>query len=103
MPDSPLEGVRAKLHRAQTHFENISTEIKSLLGPGGYSEEVVGHHFENRELVIRAKAPKTVDSGLSLVLGDCVHNLRSALDHLVLQLAVINNRGKKRSARQRSR
>jgi hypothetical protein len=94
MADATLVGVRAKLLRAQTHLESINATVKSLLGPDGYSEDVVGHQFENRELVIRARAPKSVDSNLSLVIGDCVHNLRSALDHLVLQLAALKKRTK---------
>jgi hypothetical protein len=94
MSCAALVGVRSKLSRAQAHLTDVNARINSLLGPDGYSQEVVDTGFENRELVIRAKAPKTTDSTLSLVIGDCVHNVRSALDHLVLQLAVLNNRRK---------
>ena len=36
----------------------------------------------------RVRAPIPVD--LSLVIGDAVHNLRSALDHLAWQLVLAN-------------
>src|SRR5260370_40854892 len=46
-------------------------------------------HFrpDGGEVIVKARTPKPVDPELSVLIGDCVHNLRSALDYLVLQLA----------------
>jgi hypothetical protein len=87
-----LKAVRTKLARAREHFEDVNRTVKSFLGPDDYTQEVAEHEFLNgaRHLIVRAKEPKAVDARLSLVVGDCLHNLRSALDHLVLQLAVRN-------------
>lgn len=49
------------------------------------------------DFVLRLPAP---DSTLSLVVGDCVHNLRSALDHLVYSLAEFKSMSP-RSAKER--
>ncbi len=40
----------------------------------------------------RWKNPPVLDPDTELILGDCVHNLRSALDHLAYQLVVLNKR-----------
>jgi len=73
-------------------FRTHQRDCKILLGPEDYTQEIAGHQFhrEIQQLIVKAKAGKAIDPTLGLVIGDCVHNLRSALDHLVLQLAILN-------------
>jgi len=88
----PLDGVRAKIGRAQNHFDHIDTIVKSFLSPEDYTQEIAGHEFKDdwKQLIVRAKTPRPINPAFPLVIGDCIHNLRSALDHLVFQFAVLN-------------
>jgi hypothetical protein len=84
----PLEGVDRKLDRAEEHLNAIG----KLLRPYRYgSFHVVtqyGPNSTSRELVLRLPNP-----GLppSIIIGDCLYNMRSALDHLVWQLVELNH------------
>jgi hypothetical protein len=97
LPDDPkhspaLRGVRAKLRRAQDHFDDINSRINAVFStqPDGESAPIGSEVDENRQsITFRLQEVKPLDPDLPLVIGDCLHNLRSALDHLVLQLAVL--------------
>src|SRR6266478_7887938 len=83
-----LAGVRAKIEHAKQHFEQVNAIVRDFVARQDRAEGVAEHEFQNDgQLIVRAKAPEPPDPRLPLVVGDCVHNLRSALDHLVLQLA----------------
>jgi hypothetical protein len=43
--------------------------------------------------------PPVIDPNLPLIVGDCIHNLRSALDHLVFQLAILKGTGTEAAAK----
>ena len=45
---------------------------------------------ESKSYVFRVWGVKTPDPSWGLLVGDCVHNARSALDHLAYQLACLN-------------
>jgi hypothetical protein len=89
-----LASVRAKMARAQSHLDELFTVIDSLGRPGANVFEYVVGELANDEFVIRVGEILMPEPGLGPIIGDCVHNLRSALDHLVLQLAVLNSLGK---------
>jgi len=95
-----LAGVRAKIDRAQHHFIDLHERIRVALElPEGkdtsppYKTEVDGQ-FRQFLTIKRAKG-EPLDSALPLIVGDCIHNLRSALDHLIYQLAILNGCGAK--------
>lgn len=95
-----LAGIRAKIDRAQHHFIDLHERIKvALESPDGkntpppYKTEVEGQ-FRQFLIIKRAKG-EPLDPILPLIVGDCIHNLRSALDHLVYQLAILNGCGAK--------
>src|SRR5262245_21687376 len=89
MPDA-LEGFHAKIRRAKAHLETIETEIRRVIdvNTGAIVHETKdgarGHVFT----IQRVEQPA---SDLSAVIGDLVHNARSALDHLAFQLVVASN------------
>ncbi len=94
MPNAELAGVRAKIEWAKHHFEQVNAAIRSFLrpdelkhGPGKYRWQP-----EQRILTAYSDRPTPFDPALPLMVGDCIHNLRSALDLLVLQLAAINGK-----------
>jgi hypothetical protein len=54
---------------------------------------VINHHPERKSMVIKHGEVRANDAAWPLIVGDIVHNLRSALDHLVCQLAILNGNG----------
>lgn len=83
-----LEGPRAKLERAREHLDALGRELlpfsKSTTYPVRY-----GRDPQTNEHVWRIDPP-SVPIRVSLLAGDALHNLRSALDHLVWQLVLAN-------------
>jgi hypothetical protein len=83
----PLEGVRLKLARAEHHLETLHREITDFFGREPYSIS-----YERKpdagEHIYRVHVSETPPLALSVIIGDCLQNMRSALDHLVWQLAL---------------
>jgi hypothetical protein len=84
-----LDGVWAKLDRAAEHLTVLDEETAAFFESKPY---VVESEFEPdvTEYVVYIKPIRQPPLRLGLLLGDCAHNLRSALDHLVCQLASLN-------------
>lgn len=83
-----LEGVHLKLYRAVDHFRDLDVAIGAT-----YAEQskAAGHKVENQaELIVTWPEEPPPDPRFALILGDCIHNIRSALDHLVVQLALLH-------------
>jgi hypothetical protein len=94
--DHPLAGCEQKLWRAHEHFEVLQREVRTLkreLKPATFRTEKKPDTKDTfRTVVDEVNAPPL---RLALIVGDIVHNLRSALDHLVFELAFLGLRGKK--------
>jgi hypothetical protein len=80
--------IRAKIQRAEKHISDLNVEVSAFLATNPYS-------------AIRHDDPKTGNYELRLwtrdclpqlltILGDAIHNLRSALDHLACELVRAN-------------
>lgn len=84
--ESQLPRATAKLNRALAHFQNLKSDVTEFFDTRSY--RVVpefNHDHTQGDLRLELNgAPKR----WGLVIGDCVHNLRSALDHAVNELAV---------------
>jgi hypothetical protein len=80
----PIAGVRRKLLRAEHHLKilnDIVTRYKRteyLLIPKPCDDP--------DEILFSIKLPK-IPEDIALIAGDCIHNLRCVLDHIVWQLA----------------
>lgn len=86
-----LIGAYAKIDRAVDHFKLIDIAIGKMF----LADKDTGaarHEFKanSQELVVSLAEQAPLDPALPLMVGDCVHNARSALDHLVYQLALLN-------------
>jgi len=83
-----LTGCRAKLAHAEGHIDLLRTEIAKAGAP---DPNVIPLHrqYERDQgaVVYRLGRVIQIDEAWSLIVGDAVHNLRSALDHLMWQLA----------------
>jgi len=90
-----LGGVRNKIGRAEKHFDEVNTAVEIALGAEDNANLTPPYEYypDRQELIISSPKPKPVDPSLPLAIGDCIHNLRSALDHLAFQLAVLNGKG----------
>lgn len=84
----PLSGARTKLQRAEEHFGQLSFEHARFLERNPYrmlvedDPEREGHAFLWRAKIIE---PPPLEKWSSMI-GDCVHALRSALDHTAYTL-----------------
>src|ERR1700675_2396602 len=86
-----LTGVRDKIKRANHHF----SELKATIDRWGTAKDkdnlfVVQYQPEGKHVVLRHGKVAPNDPDWALNVGDIVHNLRSALDHLVCQLAILD-------------
>lgn len=91
--EANLNGARNKIERAEKHFREVNAAVEISLGAEDKNRVPPFEYVPDRqELIIFAPRPRPVDPALPLAIGDCIHNLRSALDHLIFQLAVLNGK-----------
>lgn len=84
-----LSGAWLKVDRAKEHIDNLGPEIRSFLDTEPYvivREDDPQTGDEIFKVKIRAEPPKQ----WGVILGDVLHNLRSALDLLAWQLILAN-------------
>ena len=96
-PSIDLSGPRAKLSRALELREELAGYIQRTLEPSG-NRPSLALRTDNatKEYVIYVDHVPDLaafHTRVGLLVGDIVYNLRSALDHLVYQLALINTGG----------
>ena len=86
VPDS----VRLKLTRAEQHLYELSGDIGAYLD-GSLNKIVLNVQPNDQRLVlVEYHVIAEPDRRLGVIIGDCVHNLRSALDHLACCLVEKN-------------
>lgn len=84
---APFRGARLKIQRAREHFDALDQAVERY---------VAEHHERTRVSTTEPAGSLTVwmgfdeppDAGLAVILGDYVHNLRGALDHLVYEVSL---------------
>lgn len=90
-----LDGVQAKLDRASEHAHSLREEIRSLNRDEFYTtiqkqrpkpDKRGGIWYDGYLKVLKDPPIK-----LGILAGDVAHNLRACLDHLVYQLAILDN------------
>jgi hypothetical protein len=81
----PLEGFISKLNRADHHLRDVRVAVSEFVESDFY--ETTTELDRRGRLVGRAHNVKRPKPHLSVLIGDAVHNFRSALDHLAFQLA----------------
>jgi hypothetical protein len=81
-----LAGCWDKLQRAEYHLEDLRNQVKQFEATHDYRYTVeVDAGAGKYSFYIHDLQP--ADAAWGLIIGDCVHNARCALDHLVGQLA----------------
>jgi hypothetical protein len=84
-----LSSSRAKIERAKDHFNNLCSALNAR--GAEQADRPVSTQFDSQRRsfeIPQEESPPTSD--WALAVGDIVHNLRSALDHLAVQLAILN-------------
>jgi len=82
----PPEGVRLKLARAHQHLEELRSEIDTFFESPPFR---LALHTDESGLnyVLRGYLTHWLPEMVPLIIGDCLQNMRVALDHLIWALA----------------
>ncbi len=91
-----LDGCYLKLDRAAEHIESFATESERFLAakPFSITQRV---NAEGTTRVYWFEPTTEPPARLSLLIGDCVNNMRSALDRFAYQLSVLADRQQRAS------
>jgi hypothetical protein len=83
-----LAGIRLKLSRAWSQINTLKPEIAEFLKRDPYVPRV---KFDGRthELLVSVHTQEAPDPMWGVRIGEIVHNLRSALDHVVWELVIL--------------
>jgi hypothetical protein len=99
--DRDLSGVLIKLDRAEAHIETVREQIAAFRerepAPFGFRAETAPGPDNSFEYVLYAVVRELPPRELAPIIGDAIHNMRSALDHLVYALAPPEVREKSRT------
>jgi hypothetical protein len=84
----PLDGVQLKCERARCHLDTLKAEFDAFR-PDAFSigHDVNGHGREHVYRIVRVKSTRPE---WGPIIGDCLGNAASALDHLAYQLAILH-------------
>jgi hypothetical protein len=87
--EASLTDPRAKIERAAEHLDALGAELRAFSDrdPHGISADA---ELDKGRQVLRFREREKPPIKLGLIFGDFIHNLRSALDSLVCQLAYLN-------------
>lgn len=80
-------GYERKLLRADVHIDALDEAVQDWLDRGGYTL-VEKTDAQTGYQIICAEIKEPPDPDWPLIIGDAVHNLRSALDHIAFDLTV---------------
>jgi hypothetical protein len=85
----PFVGARLKIARAYDHLKSLNGFVDDALA--AQRNGVLGQiEVGTGDMVYRAEMRWQPPKEWGLILGDCVHNLRSALDHMGWDLVILN-------------
>jgi hypothetical protein len=87
--EHPLSGVRAKVDRASKHGMELYNAVQAFLK--SYPFTFTNNPDSSGRRIISIASMKPVPTEFSLMMGDAVHNLRSALDLLACQVFCLAN------------
>jgi hypothetical protein len=91
MPDPIFAGPRVKIERAKRFIAELGLEVEQYLAsnPGSVQIAMVNGEPKARVTI------EPIGHMPSAIIGDCIHNLRTALDQMASELARINDKSDK--------
>lgn len=91
----PLDAIRAKVERGEQHTNAVREELRRTFDsdpPGiGFREYA---DLETQEWVLTITEVDDLPLKVGVLIGDALHNFRSALDQMVFELAFIDTKGR---------
>jgi len=81
-----VEAVNAKVERADKHITDLSVAIARFLATNPYKVGSKNHPVLEDATAFFVENAKPTPPDISVIAGDVIHNLRSALDHLAWHL-----------------
>lgn len=85
----PLDGAESKINRAGAHLDSLNAEVGAFYAKEPYVA-IPDRDPEDGGQIWRAKIVHEPPPIMSLLIGEIVYNLRSALDHIAWQLALLD-------------
>ncbi len=93
---APFEAPRLKIARAQRHIEELASRVADFWREKPISIVVEDHpSFAPFNVVWTARISKPVPHDLAPIVGDAIHNLRTALDLMASDLVQLNRQSTK--------
>jgi hypothetical protein len=86
-----LAGIDRKIARADEHFRTLNREMEAWFTDGPY-RLLPEEYDEGRKHFYRLKLPKPIPLDWAVIMGEAIHDLRSALDQCVYWLGVDSTR-----------
>jgi hypothetical protein len=87
-----LDLIRFKIERANEHIANLDRSIRAFFASKPYQVSTK-RDPQTRRLIYFVSSIKQTPTSFSIITGDVVQNLRSALDHLAYQLFLVGTKG----------
>jgi hypothetical protein len=84
--DKRLREIRLKIERAKQHVCDLEESIRAFRAGDPYGL-MAEHNAKTGEIIYKVQIRRQIPDDMPLIIGDAVHNLRSALDYLACQLA----------------
>ena len=81
-----LQDVQLSLNRAEAHLEMVRPTIRDVTSSRPYLITPHGPIRSGRYEIIFGQFLDEPPPGLGIMVGDCVHRLRTALDYLIVQI-----------------
>jgi len=86
-----FEGSRLKVERADKHISDINSLLRVFIGSDFY-DLAVDKHIDSGENFLRCSIKSRLEEKkIALIVGDALHNLRSALDFLYYETVTLCN------------
>jgi hypothetical protein len=87
----PLEGVKLKIERANSHITDVSDRIDAFLFRTKFHELITEVDSKTGQQLLKIRIIKQPPREISVISGEILYGLRSALDHLVTCVATRRN------------
>jgi len=82
-----LDQIQVKVRRAHAHYADLVSAVHSYLATKPYA--ISTRRDTGKGLIYFVSSIQPTPTNISAILGDTIHNLRSALDHLAYQLVFV--------------
>jgi hypothetical protein len=84
-----FQGIRLKIKRTADHLQQLNDEVNRFLDGDPYTP-AINLDRKTWEFSVHMRVKVECDPMWSIIAGEVLHNCRSALDHCVYQLVILN-------------